>query len=151
LFASSSLSTGAAAMSLLSYGSRDRKLHGALHKFEDLAGTAEAASLMAYVGTLGPAAKPLFGGKQSLLFLFGAVGMGIVAPSLLRRSRSKLVRSGVAPALTLLGGLALKWAVTYAGQESALDPTLASKNAPSKTGKPFWGPKDRSAEYAPPR
>jgi formate-dependent nitrite reductase membrane component NrfD len=151
LFASSSLSNGAAALALLSYKSDDHALHSALTRFEDLSFTAEAASLALYVGTAGPAAKPLFRGKQSKLFLLGAIGLGLIAPAILRRSRSKAVRHGVAPLLTILGGAALKWSITYAGQESALDAELASKNAPSKTGEPFWGPAKPSTSYGPPR
>jgi formate-dependent nitrite reductase membrane component NrfD len=151
LFAASSLSNGAAALSLLNYKSDDHALHSSLCRFEDITSAAEAASLALYVGTAGPAAKPLFQGKQSKLFLLGAIGLGLVAPAILRRSKSKAVRNGVAPLLTLLGGAALKWSITYAGQESALDARLASKNAPSKTGEPFWGPARQSTSYAPPR
>jgi formate-dependent nitrite reductase membrane component NrfD len=140
LFASSSISNGAAALSLLNYGSENPALHDALAKFEDLSYGAELASLAMYVKTAGPAAKPLFKGKQTFTFLFGAIGLGLVAPAILRRSSSRILRRGVAPLLTLIGGAALKWAITYAGQESALDAGLASKNAPSKTGEPFWGP-----------
>ncbi|MGC2402500.1 MAG: NrfD/PsrC family molybdoenzyme membrane anchor subunit [Acidobacteriaceae bacterium] len=151
LFASSSLSNGASALALLNYKSEDHALHSALTRFEDLASGAEAASLALYVHSAGPAAKPLFKGKQSKLFLFGAIGLGLVAPALLRRSRSKVLRDGIAPLLTLLGGVALKWSITYAGQESALDAELASKNAPSKTGEPFWGPAKPATSYPPPR
>jgi formate-dependent nitrite reductase membrane component NrfD len=151
LFASSSLSNGAAALALLNYKSEDHALHSALTRFEDFSSGAEAASLALYVGTAGEAAKPLFKGKQSSLFMVGAVGLGLIVPAILRRSRSKILRHGVAPLVTLLGGLALKWSITYAGQESALDAGLASKNAPSKSGEPFWGPSKPSASYMPPR
>jgi formate-dependent nitrite reductase membrane component NrfD len=151
LFASSSLSNGAAALTLLSNKSRDRALHSTLTRFEDVTSAAEATSLALYLKTAGEAAKPLFKGKQSRLFLLGAIGIGLVAPAILRRSKSKVVRHSVAPLLTLLGGAALKWSITNAGQESALDAGLASKNAPSKTGEPFWGPTRPSTSYAPPR
>jgi formate-dependent nitrite reductase membrane component NrfD len=111
LFAASSLSSGAAALSLLNYSSGSHALHTALHRFEDVASAAETGSLMLYVDSLQQAAKPLFKGKQSLLFLAGACGLGLIAPALLRRSRNKFLRSGVAPALTLLGSLALKWSI----------------------------------------
>lgn len=145
LFASSSLSNGAAALALLSSTSENHALHSALTRFEDFSSAAEACSLALYVGTAGKAARPLFKGKQSKLFLLGAVGLGLVAPAILRRSKSKLVRNRIAPLLTLLGGAALKWSITYSGQESALDPGLASKNAPSTTGEPFWGPAKASS------
>jgi len=50
-----------------------------------------------------------------------------------------------------LGGAALKWSITNAGQESALNAELASKNAPNRTGEPFWGPAKPSTSYPPPR
>jgi formate-dependent nitrite reductase membrane component NrfD len=145
LLASSSMSTGAAALALLTARSDDEKTHGALMRMEDVSAAAEAAALLAYIASAGPAARPLTHGKQSGLFLFGAIGMGIVVPALLRRSRSKALRSVVAPLFTLAGGFALKWAITYAGHESALDAKLANRNAPSKTGEPFWG-QGRSAD-----
>jgi formate-dependent nitrite reductase membrane component NrfD len=141
LFACSSMSNGAAALSLCSYGTRDASIHHALNRFEDVSAAAEAGALALYVGTARKAARPLFRGKQSRLFLVGAVAVGLIAPALLRRSKSPFVRSGLAPLLTLAGGLALKWSITYAGQESALDAELASRNAPTKSGDPFWGPK----------
>ena len=150
LFVSSSLSSGAAALTLLNYTSKDHGLHKSLSRFEDASQVAEAAALGLYLGTAKKAARPLVKGQQSKLFLFGAIGLGLIAPLVLRRSRSKLVRDAVAPALTLVGAAALKWAVTYAGQESALDYEMASKNAPSKDEKPFWGPSERVAQPTPP-
>lgn len=140
LFAASSMSNAASALTLCTYGSRDEATHEVLTRFEDVAAGAEALALGAYMAGSRKAKRPLLTGKQSKLFLFGAVVAGLIAPAILRRSRSKLLRSGAAPLLTLAGGLALKWSVTYAGQESALDTDLAVHNSPSKTGEPFWGP-----------
>lgn len=148
LFACSSMSNGAAALSLLNYGSDDHGLHKALGRFEDVATLAEAAALGLYLGTAKKATRPLFKGKQSKLFLLGAIGMGILVPFVLRRSRSKVVRDGLAPLLTLAGGAALKWSITYAGQESALDPELANWNGTTVDGKAYWGPKRTSAAAA---
>lgn len=144
LFASSSMSNGAAALSLLSYGSEDHGLHNSLARFEDLSSVTEAVSLGLYLGTAKKAAKPLFTGKQSKLFLLGAVGLGLIAPAILRRSKSKVLRFGLAPLLTLAGGAALKWSITYAGQESALDPELASWNGETVDGKAYWGPMEQA-------
>jgi formate-dependent nitrite reductase membrane component NrfD len=151
LFACSSMSNGAAALSLGGYGSGDHALHETLGKFEDVAAAAETVALGLYLGTTRKAARPLIKGKQSKLFLLGAIGMGLIVPALLRRSKSKFLRSGLAPVLTLAGGAALKWSITYAGQESALDHELASKNAPMKAGEPFWGPKEIVAKPMPPK
>jgi formate-dependent nitrite reductase membrane component NrfD len=140
LFACSSMSNGAAALSLCNYNG-DESVHHSLARFEDVSTVAEATALGLYLGTARKATKPLLRGKQSRLFLFGAVAIGLVVPLLLRRSKSHLLRSGVAPLLTLAGGVALKWSITYAGQESAMDAELASQNAPTKSGDPFWGPR----------
>ena len=142
LFACSSMSNGAAALALLNARSVDHDLHTKLSRFEDVSASAEAAALGLYVGTARRATRPLFTGRQSKLFLIGAVGLGIVAPAILRRSGSSILRRVVAPMLTLAGGAALKWAITYAGQESAMDPQLANRNAPTRDDRPFWGPID---------
>ena len=134
------MSNGAAALTLLNARSKDHDLHQALSRFEDVSTVAEGAALGLYLGTAGKAARPLFNGKQSKLFLLGAVGVGIVAPAIFRRSGSSILRNVVAPLLTLAGGAALKWAITYAGQESAMDAQLANRNASSIDGRPFWGP-----------
>lgn len=141
LFACSSMSTAASALTLLTYGSRNRQLHHALTRVENLAAASEAVALGAYIVTAKKATRPLFRGKQSKLFLLGAVVAGLVLPAMLRRSKSKAISAGLAPLLTLAGGLALKWSITYAGQESALDVELAVHNAPAKTGEPFWAPR----------
>jgi formate-dependent nitrite reductase membrane component NrfD len=140
LFAASAMSNAAAALRLLNVLSKDQDFLHRLSRFEEISTAAEAAALGLYVATARKAARPLFTGKQSKLFLIGAVGLGIIAPSILRRSGSSVLRNVVAPLLTLAGGAALKWAITYAGQESALDPELANRNAPTMDGRPFWGP-----------
>ena len=145
LFAASSMCNSAAALALVNLRAKDEQVHGRLAQFENVARGAEAAALGLYLGTARKAARPLFTGKQRNLFLFGAVGLGMIAPAMLRRSRSPVLRNVVAPLLTLAGGAALKWAITYAGQESATDAELANHNAPTKDGRPFWGPAERDA------
>ena len=140
LFACSSMSNGAAALTIVNARSGNHDLHNTLNRFEDVSAVAEGAALGLYLGTAGKATRPLFTGKQSKLFLIGAVGLGIVAPAILRRSGSSVLRDVVAPLLTLAGGAALKWAITYAGQESAMDYNLANRNASTIDSRPFWGP-----------
>ena len=142
LFACSSMSSGSAALTLCNYFSDDHSLHKTLSRFEDVATVAEATAMGLYLGTVKKAGRPLLKGKQSKLFLFGAIGLGLLAPAILRRSKRKAIHSGLAPLLTIAGSLALKWSVTYAGQESAMDAELASKNSPQASGEPFWGPKE---------
>jgi DMSO reductase anchor subunit len=139
LLACSSMSTAVAATTLCNYHSLENA-RPAFGKLEDLTAGAELVAVAAYVTTARRAARPLLRGKQSKLFTWGAVVLGLVIPAILRRSKRKPIRSGLAPLLTLAGGLALKWSITYAGRESALDRELAIHNAPTKTGEPFWGP-----------
>jgi formate-dependent nitrite reductase membrane component NrfD len=150
LFASSSMSSGAAALTLLNFASKDHGLHKVLGTFEDVATVAEAVALGAYLVTARKAARPLWKGKQSLLFMVGAVGLGIMAPAILRRSKNRVVRDAVAPLLTIFGSAALKWSITYAGQESSLDPEMANFNGETIDGKAYWGPEAPSGAQVPP-
>lgn len=130
LFASSSMSAGASALSLalaLS-GNENGKAIEKLEKIENLTALAEAAALTAYIVTSEGATEPLIKGRYSKHFWLGAVGAGIVAPAVIRltsrkqKSRAKTVFGSI---LTLAGSLALKWAVTYAGRVSAEDAEAA--------------------------
>ncbi len=129
LLACSSMSSAASALTLLSNGSDHEVSHKALARFEDMATAAEAVALGAYLKTSKQAVRPLLKGKQSKLFLWGAIGAGIVAPFLLRRMKSRLASGVIAPLLTIAGSAALKWSITYAGEESAMDVDLAVHNA----------------------
>jgi len=148
LFASSSISNGAAATSLalsLQNGNHSVALER-LAKIESTARICEGAALVAYLVTSKDAARPLTKGRHSLLFWLGAIGCGLLLPVLLsdtrnqnenRRSRGKSIVRSV---LSLAGGLALKWAITHAGRESA-DDVQSTRNAtrPNKNA-PGWGP-----------
>ena len=59
----------AAALSLLNVHSKDLQLHHGLSRFEEISTAAEAAALGLYVGTARKAARPLFSGNKSKLFL----------------------------------------------------------------------------------
>jgi formate-dependent nitrite reductase membrane component NrfD len=150
LFASSSMSSGAAALTLLNIGSKDHGLHKALGTFEDVATVAETAAVGLYLAEAKRAARPLWKGKQSLLFWVGAVGCGLLAPAILRRSKNRVVRNALAPALTIFGSAALKWSITYAGQESSLDPEMANFNGETVDGKAYWGPEAPKGAQVPP-
>ena len=149
LFACSSIGNGAAATSCalsLRNGNHSVALER-LDKIESTARICEGGALVAYLVTSKDAARPLTKGRHSLLFWLGAIGCGLLLPVVLsdnrkhnkdhRRSRGKsIVRS----ALSLAGGLALKWAITHAGRESA-DDVRATRNATRpNTSAPGWGP-----------
>jgi formate-dependent nitrite reductase membrane component NrfD len=126
LFACSSISSGAAALSLILSlrGKSDGKAVEGLETFETVASLCEAATLGAYIVTSRDTAEPLTGGRYAKHFWLGAVGAGLALPTLLKlatpKSRKQSRISTIfRSALTLAGALALKWAVVHAGRTSA--------------------------------
>jgi len=144
LFMASSLSTGAAAVTLaatLRGGEEDEGL-----ALADLAISAtEVAALAGYVATSGKAAKPLLNGMTGLL-MAGATA-GIVATPVLEAAALRARGSGqksrlrrIASAVTSASGLLLRYGVVFSGHKSALDreDTLdATKPSPRAPG---WRP-----------
>jgi len=147
LFASSSMATGAAALSLVlairSKKSSNRELEG-LERIENLARLFEGMALAAYLLTTKESAKPLVSGRYSNHLWFGAVGAGMVLPTLVsaispRRRRRKRRATILSSALTLIGGLTLKWAITHAGRASAEDSQAARDATRPGDNSPGWG------------
>ena len=122
LFASTALSNGVAATRLalaLSEGRESAALRR-LGKIETAARICEAAALAGYLATMGRAAKPLTSGRHGRRFWVGAIGAGLIAPALIQAFKPKGRKTGLGAtllgsALTLAGGLALKWAVVHPG------------------------------------
>jgi formate-dependent nitrite reductase membrane component NrfD len=146
LMACSSFSNGMSAISFLLAvkGTEGSQSSERLEKLESIAGLCEGGVLAAYLITSEDAAQPLLKGRYAKHIWLGAIGAGLVLPALIRtslsfrrRKQSRAVRI-IRSALSLAGGLALKWAVTHAGRESALD-TKATRNAtrPSQSA-PGW-------------
>jgi formate-dependent nitrite reductase membrane component NrfD len=98
----------------------------ALEQTEAFALASELTMLAAQAVTSGPVIQPLLTGKYSTLFL-PAVALGIVVPL---RAELRGLRGGhrtragrlVTSVLVLLGGLALRWSLVYAGKDTADDP-----------------------------
>lgn len=140
LFAASSMTTAASAISLLLAlrGKQDKEGSLAkLERVEAIARGAEGAALVAYLATAKEGAKPLTSGTYAKHLWLGAVGAGIALPALLntiapRRRKKRRVMSILTSALSLLGGLTLKWAVTHAGRASAEDPQIARNTAQAR-------------------
>jgi formate-dependent nitrite reductase membrane component NrfD len=146
LFASSSMATGAAALSLAlalrGKGSGDRELE-ALERIESLARLFEGTALAAYLLTTKESAKPLVSGRYSKHLWLGAVGAGLVLPTLLGalsspRRKAKRRATILSSALTLVGGLTLKWAVAHAGRASAEDSQAARDATRPSDSSPGW-------------
>jgi formate-dependent nitrite reductase membrane component NrfD len=104
-----------------------------LDLIETVSHAAEVVALAGYLAEAGELAKPLTRGKQKSLFWLGAVGAGLVLPTLLRHgpAPAKWRRwLGIgASVLALAGGAALRWAFVEAGKESGSDPDAARKSS----------------------
>jgi formate-dependent nitrite reductase membrane component NrfD len=138
LFVCSSISSGAAALSLVLSlrGKSDGKAVDRLESFETVASLCEAATLGAYIASSREAAEPLTGGRYAKHFWLGAVGAGLSLPTLLKlatpKSRKQSRISTIfRSALTLAGALALKWAIVHAGRTSAEEARTSLKYAQS--------------------
>jgi formate-dependent nitrite reductase membrane component NrfD len=153
LFASSAFSAGVAATRLaLGLGAgRESEAMRRLGKIENAARIGEAAALAGYLVTTGRAAKPLTTGRHGWRFWAGAVGAGLIAPALIRAFKPKGRRTGLGAtllgsALTLVGSLALKWAVVHAGRDSADDLRGAQEMTRSSRKAPGWTQHSRANE-----
>ncbi|MEN3333455.1 MAG: hypothetical protein V7641_2820 [Blastocatellia bacterium] len=143
LFSSSSMATGAAATSLaLALAeSVDHRAISKMEKIERLASLCEGVALAGYLITTGKAARPLLKGRYVWhIFLAGsAVAAQLLLPAKPARKRKRgLMSSLLRSALTLAGGLALKWAIVYAGRKSAEDPQAARDASRPSKAAPGW-------------
>lgn len=130
LFLASAMASGAAAVAaahtLTANG--EATITERLHHLEGVATLAEGALLTAWLVSLGPTRKPLMEGHIGAVVRHGIVAAGMTAPLALTAASSKLPRplrrltSLVAPALTLCGVFALRYAVVEGGRLSADDP-----------------------------
>ncbi len=151
LFAAASLHNAASALALTTALSGDNsRVSNKLGKIETLTGIAEAAALTGYIVTSKDAAAPLTKGRYAKLFWLGAVGAGLIAPVVIRAAASKnkkksRVKSILSSAVSLAGGLALKWAVTHAGRASAENPEAARSATRPDQNNPGWTQKDANA------
>lgn len=130
LLASSSMVTAAAALALATslHPFMSLRTRHAVRRIIQASHVCETGALAGYLLQSGRVAEPLTRGKQSRLFWWSAVGCGIVLPSLIHRlqgRRADRPSSAIAALLALAGGLALKWAIVYAGHDSAADPDAA--------------------------
>jgi formate-dependent nitrite reductase membrane component NrfD len=144
LVASSSMSTGAAALSLLLSARGVVEGEATLRRLEKIEAATtvcEAGALAAYVATAGKAAEPLTRGRYAKLFWLGAVGAGLVLPAIVKTASPRKRRRAagvVASALKLAGGLALKWALVHAGRPSAEDAEYARHATRPAEDAPGW-------------
>lgn len=125
-FLASSFATAASAIALTLTARRDvpGEEIEQIEALKQVAVIAEVAALGGYLAQTGRAARPLVDpGAYGRQFLGGAVGLGILLPLALGLTNLTRGRGGIAPALfSLIGGLALRYAVVMAGHASANNP-----------------------------
>ena len=145
LFSSSAAATAASAINL-ALDLTGAEEHGAskraIERIETAAHVAEAVTLAGYLKQAGPLARPMtHGGQQQNLW---AAIAGIVVAEVLKAlpltGKPKRATSILASIVGLLGGLALRWAFIYGGQESGHNPRDARLG--SKPRPPTENPND---------
>lgn len=130
LFFCSAMSTGMAAVDLTSrmLGPVSEAAEERLKSAEGIALGAELAMTAGAAAELGRLAKPLAGGRWGRAIQLGSIGLGMVAPLVLREvgkhlsPRPRKALGLLASALVLAGGAVMRFAVTEAGKEQCDDP-----------------------------
>jgi formate-dependent nitrite reductase membrane component NrfD len=146
LISLSSISMGAAAISLVLGLSRDYGPLQAMRRIEKIASVCESGVLAGYVATSGFAARPLVSGRYAKQFWLGAVACGLLLPAIMHaREKEKGSRGILRSLLTLAGGFALKWALTHVGRTSALDPEANRYGSRPTESAPGWSPEQSRA------
>lgn len=134
LFASSAMSTGAAAIELslacCNSGDKSDRSRRVLKRISAAARVAEGVTLAGYVRSAGEAAKPLISGNSSR-HTWVAAG-ALIAPEVIQHAlpgKANRWKLALAAGITLLGGLSLRRGIVDAGNESADDPETARRSS----------------------
>ncbi|HZO88869.1 MAG TPA: NrfD/PsrC family molybdoenzyme membrane anchor subunit [Chthonomonadaceae bacterium] len=132
LFSASALGAGAEAINLALSAKAPDAAREPVEQVGQAARLAEAVTLGGFLASAGSLAAPLTQGKYAPHLWGGAIGAGLLLPTLLENAPvgSQKTRRWVriaGAALGLAGGLALRWAITQAGHPSASDPQAARK------------------------
>jgi formate-dependent nitrite reductase membrane component NrfD len=123
-----------------------RATRESLHSITTVAHVAEAAALTTYVAQSHETLQPLTKGRYSRMFWAGAVAVGVALPMILapgRGSKHARTRTILSSVSSLVGALALKWAVVHAGRDSADDPA-ANRYATRSAGSLRENPVSRT-------
>lgn len=140
-FLASALSAGLSAVSLALAlgGSRSESSVRKLGQLKPVVAAAEAAALAGYLRSTGRAARPLLDqDAYGRHFLAGAVGLGLILPSLAAMAQPARTtrRSGALAALcALVGSLLLRYSLVAAGRVSAEDPEATFWHTDRPEGK----------------
>lgn len=144
LFMASSMTTGAAAVSLAaSVTGESHSERKALTTINTWSGIVELLLFAAYLVTSGSAARPLFEGRSASVTAGGAVatGGGVVLEALAQRLPfGGGLLSRLAAVSTLLGGAALRFGIVHAGHASATDREQTLRSTAPSQQAPGWTP-----------
>ncbi len=144
LFMASAMNTGVAAVSLVSTltGRATPGEHRLFTPFNVALGATETVLFGAYLATTGSAAKPLLRGKLSVTTAIAAastLGATALETASLLTGQNRSARGSAAAALTLLGGVALRWGTVFAGHTSAADREGTVEAMKGTAKDPGWG------------
>jgi formate-dependent nitrite reductase membrane component NrfD len=113
--------------------------HNAFELLDGLTTVAEAVTIAGYLSEAGDFAEPITEGKMSQVFWLGGVGLGLIAPWLLRGLRvpkkAEPYKKIAGHLMGLAGGLALRWALVYGGHESGNDQMAARRSSAKQNGR----------------
>lgn len=130
LFLTSALSTGLSAIStvLAIKGNVSPKTEAWMGAAKNVAAVGEMGLMAGTLATLGPRSRPLVRRPYGMPFWLGVVGLGFIAPLVLRANARREASSGArarnvaADLCVLMGGVMFRWLTVRAGQESARQP-----------------------------
>jgi formate-dependent nitrite reductase membrane component NrfD len=160
LFLTSALSSSTAAIALVLalLPGTPRESLKRLERFDTLALLTELVLVVAVRLVPGPViGRPLTEGRRGLFYLFGVIGVGILAPaalqwpSLAHDEAPSRPRTILASIMVLIGGLLLRYVMVFSGRRSADDPaaTFAFTAGPDPTttdpGRPDAAPSASTA------
>jgi formate-dependent nitrite reductase membrane component NrfD len=145
LFSAGAISSAASAVSLAlevkDGQAEQRSAHQPLRQIDTAAKVAEAITLAGYLTSAGKLAEPITKGKYAPYLWGGAVGLGIVGSTVLGQApvKSEKTRRAlrIAGAVAgVVGGLALRWAISQGGHVSGSDPVAARQSSRRETSEP---------------
>lgn len=128
LFLSSAMTSGAAGVIAAAAIAAPKVSTEGVHRIEVIASIVETTLLGAWTFSLGPTSKAIAEGHVGVVLRLGAVGTGVVAPAALAALAQRLplrlrrIASVASSILTLVGVLALRYAIVEGGRMSADDP-----------------------------
>jgi len=143
LFMASAMSTGSAAVTLVSALSGRAELdeHRVLTPYNLALGLTEIGVLGGYFATTGRWATPLLRGRLGLLTAVATAGTvgGVALEAIsLRSEANRGLLTRLASGMTLIGGAALRWGVVFAGHTSSQDREGTIAAMERSAGDPGW-------------